>query len=375
MRFIHTADWQIGMRAAHVGAAAERVRDERFQAARRVVEVAEQAKAEFILVAGDTFEDNGVDRVLIQKVADILGRFNGEVYLIPGNHDPLVPGSVWEHPAWASYGNLHVLEKAELIEVPGGVLYPCPACEEHSGRNPVQWIEAARSQSIAVGVAHGTVEGLQPEEPEYPIPRDAAILTGLDYLALGHWHSTATYADSAGTARMAYSGTHEPTKFGERDSGNVLLLEIEGRGKRPILTPVRTGRLSWRVIDKDLRQTGDLARVCSLVESLEDPCATLLDVRIKGVLWAEECHELSRIWEIMQSRFLFGRVDDSYVVPSPQDESWVAGLPAGSLRDAALRLRELADPSYSGQRPVGTSLEVASRALLELYAVVAEVRK
>ena len=50
----------------------KRVRDERFAAARGVVEVAKGAQAEFIQVAGDTFEDNGVDRVLIQKVADIL---------------------------------------------------------------------------------------------------------------------------------------------------------------------------------------------------------------------------------------------------------------------------------------------------------------
>jgi type I restriction enzyme R subunit len=49
-----------------------------------------------------TYKHNGVDRVLVQKVADILAGFGGMVYVIPGNHDPLVPGSVWEHPAWKS---------------------------------------------------------------------------------------------------------------------------------------------------------------------------------------------------------------------------------------------------------------------------------
>lgn len=70
MRFLHTADWQIGMKASHVGEAGTRIRDERLAAARRVGEAACGAGAEFILVAGDTFEDNGVDRALIQKVAD-----------------------------------------------------------------------------------------------------------------------------------------------------------------------------------------------------------------------------------------------------------------------------------------------------------------
>ena len=94
MRFLHTADWQIGMKAAHVGMVSQRVRDERLTAARRVVEAAKSANAELILVAGDTFEDNGIDCVLIQRVADILAGFGGPVYVIPGNHDPLVPGSV-----------------------------------------------------------------------------------------------------------------------------------------------------------------------------------------------------------------------------------------------------------------------------------------
>jgi len=375
MRFIHTADWQIGMKAAHVGTAAETVRDERLQAARRVVKLAEQARAEFVVLAGDTFENNGVDRILIQRTADILGKFGGQVYLLPGNHDALDPCSIWEHPAWASHDNLRVLDKAEPVDVPGGILYPCPVHEEHSSRNPVQWIKAANSPRIAVGVAHGTVEGLQLEEPEYPIPRDAPTLAGLDYIALGHWHSYATYPDSDNVVRMAYSGTHEPTKFGERDSGNVLLVDIEARGEHPVLTPMKTGRLSWTVIEQELRQPGDLARVSSMVEKLEDPASTLLDLRIKGVLWADESQELSRIREISQSRFLFSRLDDSCIVPYPDDESWVSGLPAGSLRDAALRLSELADPSYPGERLPGTSFETASRALLELYALVSEVSK
>jgi DNA repair exonuclease SbcCD nuclease subunit len=72
MRFLHTADWQIGMKASQVGEAGTRVREERIAAARRVVEAARGAEADFILVAGDTFEDNGVDRVLVQRVVDAL---------------------------------------------------------------------------------------------------------------------------------------------------------------------------------------------------------------------------------------------------------------------------------------------------------------
>ena len=57
MRFVHTADWQIGMKAAHVGKAAEKVRSARLETIRRIQQLAKEVDAEFILVAGDTFED------------------------------------------------------------------------------------------------------------------------------------------------------------------------------------------------------------------------------------------------------------------------------------------------------------------------------
>lgn len=189
MKFLHTADWQIGMKAAALGDAGARVREERIAAGRRVVETAKNHNVDFVLVAGDLFEDNAVDRVLVQKVADMLSSFGEQVFIIPGNHDPFMPGSVWEHPSWKSASNVHVLLDEAPVEVHGGVLYPCPVREKHSGLNPTAWIPSERDERIRIGIAHGTVDGIRQDEPEYPIPRDAVQRAGLDFLALGHWHS------------------------------------------------------------------------------------------------------------------------------------------------------------------------------------------
>ena len=360
------------MRAAHVGAAGVRVREARLEAARRVIETGREAGVEFVVVCGDTFEDNGVDRVLVQKVVDILAGFGGLVYVTPGNHDPFMPGSVWEHPAWRSNERVHVLREEIPIDVPGGTLFPCPARERHSGKDPTMWIPEDAPRGIRVGLAHGTVEGVRQEEPDYPIPRDAAVRAALDYLAIGHWHSTAMYAAPDGALRMAYSGTHETTKFGERDSGNTLIVEIAEPGAAPVLTRIRTGGLAWRVIEEEMRQPGDLANLRERLEALENPAATLLELRVGGLLSAQDRDELARIEEILTSRFLFTRIDSTHLQPSPSDDSWIAGLPAGPLREAATKLRELADPAYASPRPEGASPEVACRALLELYALASE---
>lgn len=373
VRFLHTADWQIGMKAAHVGEAAGRVREERLAAARRVVETGRNAAVAFILVAGDTFEDNGVDRILIQKVADILAAFDGPVYVIPGNHDPLVPGSVWEHPAWRSAENIHVLRQEQALEIPGALLYPCPARARHSSKDPTLWIAAEETRSLRIGLAHGTVEGVHQEEPDYPIPRDAARRAGLDYLALGHWHSTVSYAGPDGAVRMAYSGTHETTRFGERDSGNTLIVEIEAAGAPPVVTPSRTGGLTWGLIEDELRAPGELARLRQRIEGWENPALTLLTLRIAGLFPAQDRDEIVRLRELLAARFLYGSLDLSQLRPSPDDQDWLAGLPAGVLREAGVRLQALADPTYPEPRPGGASAEVASRALLEFYALVGEI--
>jgi DNA repair exonuclease SbcCD nuclease subunit len=370
MRFLHTADWQVGMKASHVGEAGTHVRDERVAAARRVVAAARDAGAEFILVAGDTFEDNGVDRVLVQKVADILAAFGGLVYVIPGNHDPLVPGSVWDHPAWTAPANVHVLREERPVEIPGGTLYPCPVRARRSGKDPTTWIPVEEGRGIRIGLAHGTVEGVQQEEPEYPIPRDAAGRSGLDYFALGHWHSRATYPGPDGVVRMAYAGTPETTKFGERDSGNALLVEIASPGTPPAITPIWTGGLAWVTIEEGIRNPGDLARVRERVATIENARSTLLEVRIGGLLPTVEQQEVTRLHEILASRFLWGRLDATQLRPSPEDDAWLATVPAGILRDAAATLRTLADPAFAGQRPEGASPQVASQALLELYAIL-----
>jgi len=369
MRFVHTADWQLGMKASHVGQAAARVREERLQAARRVGEVAQAHDVDFVLIAGDTFQDNGVERVLIQKTADILASFSVPVYVIPGNHDPLVPGSVWEHPVWNSTGNITVLREEKPIEIAGGLLFPCPVREKHSRKDPTAWIHPDEAGGILIGMAHGTIEGIHQEEPDCPIPRDAVQRAGLDYLALGHWHSFVAYAADDGATRMAYSGTHETTRFGERDSGNVLVVDIPSAGATPVITPERTGSLKWYTIEEDLREPGDLVRLRTHVESLADPASTLIDLRLAGLLAAEGRDEIARLEGILASRFLFARLDVSQLRPSPEDESWLDSLPPGILRETASRLRELADPAFTGTRPEGASPEVASRALLELYAL------
>ena len=136
MRFIHSGDWQIGMRAVHGGIAAEAVRAARLTTAARVCRLAAEEAVDFLLLAGDTFEDNAVDRDLVERVAGLLEGAGCPVYVLPGNHDPIQPGCVWEHEVWRSARNISVLSEASPVPVQGGILMPCPLRVRRSREDP-----------------------------------------------------------------------------------------------------------------------------------------------------------------------------------------------------------------------------------------------
>jgi hypothetical protein len=162
---------------------------------------------------------------------------------------------------------------------------------------------------------------------------------------------------------MAYSGTPEPTGFGERESGQILIVDIACAGAPPAITPVRTGRLEWVTVPGELREPGDLTRLREQLEGMANPDVTLIEVALSGLLTARERGELDRMEEILSSRFLWGRVDASRLRVSPADAAWIDNLPAGIIREAAMRLKNGKD----------VAPEVAARALMELYAIAAEV--
>ena len=72
MRFVHTADWQIGMKAVHLGENPETARRARFQSARRIIEIAREQGADFLILAGDTFEHHGIERAKVREIAKLL---------------------------------------------------------------------------------------------------------------------------------------------------------------------------------------------------------------------------------------------------------------------------------------------------------------
>jgi hypothetical protein len=165
---------------------------------------------------------------------------------------------------------------------------------------------------------------------------------------------------------MAYSGTHEPTGFGERDSGKVLIVEIECKGAAPLIRPVATGGLAWHSLEKSVAQPGDLKRIWEEVHSIINPGQALLRLTLRGVFSLEEIEYLEKIRTLPESgRFLYCDIKEVGLAPQPADDAWLEKIPDAAIREAARRIAgELGDEVVAAIR---------RQALVELYSALREV--
>ena len=208
-------------------------------------------------------------------------------------------------------------------------------------------------------MAHGSLQSpLWEGQQNHPIAMDAAQRSELDYLALGDWHSAKEIPGRGGVVRMAYSGTPEPTNFGEADSGYVLLVDIEAHGAPPHIERRKTGELEWWNLAQEIREAGDLGRLIKTVKQRQNSCTTLVKLQLTGVLFTADAGLLEDLPDLLAERFLYSQINDSALIPAPEDDSWINNLPDGSIREAAERLKRSAHDDKS---------IVARRALLDLY--------
>lgn len=304
--FLHAADLHLGMRITRFDeTACNRIAEARFTALQHLREKAAEHRVDFILIAGDVFDDHSVSRTDAARAFAILeaSHTSCPVFIISGNHDPLVPGGVWDRDPWfrdQPHLRVHLLRQPEPVHVPGVpvTIFPCPLRQRRAMDDPTSWIQghprATGDRSVRIGVAHGSLNIMPLPEDDHLIRKDAADHYGLDYLALGHWHTRSTHNASDGAQRIAYSGTHESMRFpgagsavstgwssfsadGDaerfRDDGHgrALLVTIESAGAPPHLEPIETGRLRWSAEQPEVtaRPLGDLISEYSRRENPE----------------------------------------------------------------------------------------------------------
>ena len=370
VRFVHTADWHLGRRfPAFPDADRVRLSRARLDTVDRVLGVAKQNNVQALLCAGDLFDDPDPGREWWEPLAQKLNDYGGgrKIFLLPGNHDPLEAGSVYQasHPFRRLLpGWVHVVDRDcfEHEIVPGVVLYANP-CRSRAGQeDPTQSLPARQSgdERIRIGMVHGNTFDIEGCQSNFPIAEGAAAQRGLDYLAIGDHHGYRLVPPLSGPPTI-YPGTHEPMTFDESDPGKVTVVSIN-RHRRAWSQPQSVCYWTWEDITcRSLKELRDL-------RDLKDLKAHVLRLKLDFKATAPEFDEVERIvTELRGTDAVIGRVGILQLdrtrleLDTANIELEFSGLPE-VLRATVGRLREELD-----KQP-----QVARQALLHLYQTVRE---
>jgi DNA repair exonuclease SbcCD nuclease subunit len=203
------------------------VDDDRIAGLRRVLETARELGANLVLLAGDTFDNHAVSAVMLDRAGRALADGGLPIVILPGNHDPVMAGSVYARGGFAAIPNLSILGMthdravsfpALELEIWGNAHRDY--CDMMPLRDP-----PPRAARWHVAMGHGHYEPPEtwanPLRPSWLISDAMIAATGADYLALGHWDRAAKVG--CGAVPAYYSGAPDHV-------GTVNLVRLTGAG-------------------------------------------------------------------------------------------------------------------------------------------------
>ncbi len=370
LTLLHTADWHLGRRFQSFPRDQElRLTRARLEVVSRILDLAQSRSVDAVLCAGDLFDSPAPERQWWEGVLNEFQRrkWTRPVLLLPGNHDPIMPRSLYHesHPFRAGLPDyVHVVdEEGFTFEIGGNAVVVANPCRSHAGQSDLASSLPARDdgdERIRIGLVHGQTFDIEGHQTNFPIGRGIAEERGFDYLAIGDTHAFREVEPDARVPTV-YPSAPEATNFGEKDTGYVALVFFpRDRARRPLIEKSQVGVWCWR--DETCQSMAEL-RALRADDSLHK---TVLRLRVEMSVPLAEYDEAERILkELRGSLSANPRVgvllDDRGGLRLAIDESldFEQDLPP-VLQSAVQRLRERAE----------TEPELAERALHHLYQLV-----
>jgi DNA repair exonuclease SbcCD nuclease subunit len=232
---VHTSD-------VHVGAdvsAREEPQPKTYAYLRAAVDAA--AQADVLLIAGDLFDHNRLRLNVLEAAVALLAGASCRIVILPGNHDPLTPDSVYFRGPFAEAPNVSVLGLSTALadcatgdEDPGrgeSVVFPewdleflGRAHRDYGDMAPLGELPP-RTTRWRVVLAHGHYEdellGASAWRPSWRFRNEHLVGIDADYVALGHWNRAVRVGD--GGVPAYYSGSPDLAR-----TVNVVRLASDG---------------------------------------------------------------------------------------------------------------------------------------------------
>ena len=357
LRLLHTADVHLGARHADLGDAASAQRERQFAAFRTTIDLAVAEKVDIVIIAGDLFDSNTQPTRSVERVGAELARLvraRIRTVIIPGTHDVYDGSSVYRaHDLKALSGStpdddyVTVLtpERREVLFAPCDALIVASVFDtKRAPHSPLRNFRLAGDPRATwkIGIVHGAlaISG-KTDGDDVVFTKDEIASSGLDYLALGHWHSS--QSGKAGPVTYAYSGAPEPVAVDQDRAGKALIVTFDDSGQSKSVTfEERTvGKTRFEKVEIDASTIKSQPEFIARLATRADP-DLVLDARLKGVRADDLDLDTDEIEAQLRPSFLKVRVRDSSLpaltegtLPSPDT------IVGAFIRDVEARIAEL----------------------------------
>jgi DNA repair exonuclease SbcCD nuclease subunit len=331
------ADVHLGARHDDLGPAAAAQRERQFEAFKRAIDLAIAEKVDLVLICGDLFDSNSQPKRSFERAATELGRLAERhipTVVIPGTHDCYDAASIYrvfdlaaESGAPESGMVTLLTDERSRVDFPqlGVTVRAKVFAAKKAGESPMAAMtiapddESLKARRWQIGMVHGSLAVPGKVDADDVSFTDAEVAqSGLDYLALGHWHSFRE--GRAGKTVWAYSGAPEAVAMDQDGAVQVALVNLEEHSgqRRVTVAPHTVGRTQFKKLEVDAAGLTSQADLESRLRELANP-DLVLDARVVGVHTDELDLNVDELERQLASAFLRVRVRDASM--APLDES------------------------------------------------------
>lgn len=220
IKFIHTGDIHLGQQFNNASFPKEKAierRRELWSTFQNIVNYGVEKEVDFLLIAGDLYEDSYFTMGDIKRVRDIFKEAKDiNILITAGNHDILGPKSLYNKIEWSSNVTIfdNDFEKKEFPNL-DTVIYGY-SWDRMEIRENILFNNFNKDDRFSnhILLLHGDISS---HSNYLPLTLDELEELNMDYIALGHIHKYNIYNEN-----IAYCGSPEPLDFGEQGDRGII---------------------------------------------------------------------------------------------------------------------------------------------------------
>ena len=239
LKLLHAADLHLDSPFAALSPeAARQRREEQRRLLQTLADTCRSENCQLLFLAGDLFDGAHVYKDTVEALIGTLKDCPAKVFIAPGNHDWLSPGSPYRTADWPDNVHIFKQEAIECVELPelNCRVYGAGFCHEHVG-SLLEGFAAPTDGFANLMVLHGDPTG----GADYnPITKEQIAGSNLTYLALGHIHKGDQLR--VGSTLCAWPGCPMGRGFDECGDKGALLVTQESGGFEAQFLPLGARR-------------------------------------------------------------------------------------------------------------------------------------